>query len=122
MLHVLTPPFPARRSSDLSVHRARRGGVADRGPYFLAASCALNAHLSHQALDRATRDFEALALQLAPHLIRPVDLHVASPDPLDLRHQQFIAFGARTAPVRSEERRVGKECVNACRSRWSREH
>src|SRR3546814_19943102 len=26
------------------------------------------------------------------------------------------------APVRSEERRVGKECVSTCRSRWSTYH
>src|SRR3546814_11997655 len=25
-------------------------------------------------------------------------------------------------PIRSEERRVGKECVSTCRSRWSPEH
>src|SRR3546814_8686033 len=25
-------------------------------------------------------------------------------------------------PLRSEERRVGKECVSTCRSRWSPEH
>src|SRR3546814_18495849 len=25
----------------------------------------------------------------------------------------------RLSPVRSEERRVGKECVSTCRSRWS---
>src|SRR3546814_8898320 len=25
-------------------------------------------------------------------------------------------------PVRSEERRVGKECVSTCRSRWSPDH
>src|SRR3546814_20056371 len=30
----------------------------------------------------------------------------------------FIAWGA----VRSEERRVGKECVSTCRSRWSPDH
>ena len=28
----------------------------------------------------------------------------------------------RRAAVRSEERRVGKECVNPCRSRWSPYH
>src|SRR3546814_16399149 len=27
---------------------------------------------------------------------------------------------ASLAPTRSEERRVGKECVSTCRSRWSR--
>src|SRR3546814_11680362 len=26
------------------------------------------------------------------------------------------------AALRSEERRVGKECVSTCRSRWSRDH
>src|SRR3546814_8961425 len=28
----------------------------------------------------------------------------------------------RPDPVRSEERRVGKECVSTCRSRWSTYH
>src|SRR3546814_18634948 len=27
-----------------------------------------------------------------------------------------------TGPIRSEERRVGKECVSTCRSRWSPYH
>ena len=30
--------------------------------------------------------------------------------------------GPRTAPARSEERRVGKECEVPCRSRWSPYH
>src|SRR3546814_11889664 len=30
--------------------------------------------------------------------------------------------GCRTARTRSEERRVGKECVSTCRSRWSPYH
>src|SRR3546814_6209863 len=29
---------------------------------------------------------------------------------------------ARPAPPRSEERRVGQECVSTCRSRWSPDH
>src|SRR3546814_15043126 len=32
------------------------------------------------------------------------------------------ALGALRAAVRSEERRVGKECVSTCRSRWSPYH
>src|SRR3546814_12175719 len=37
------------------------------------------------------------------------------------------ALGSHVAPLgltfyRSEERRVGKECVSTCRSRWSPEH
>src|SRR3546814_17722993 len=30
--------------------------------------------------------------------------------------------GMNATPVRSEERRVGKECVSKCRSRWSPYH
>src|SRR3546814_1997358 len=30
--------------------------------------------------------------------------------------------GERSSGVRSEERRVGKECVSTCRSRWSPYH
>src|SRR3546814_9661533 len=33
-----------------------------------------------------------------------------------------IACGARALTERSEERRVGKECVSTCRSRWSPYH
>src|SRR3546814_13651754 len=32
------------------------------------------------------------------------------------------ALGPRTPHLRSEERRVGKECVSTCRSRWSPYH
>src|SRR3546814_3533100 len=36
----------------------------------------------------------------------------------------FIRRGgrSRSRPMRSEERRVGKECVSTCRSRWSPYH
>src|SRR3546814_11900350 len=33
-----------------------------------------------------------------------------------------IAAGEEDESVRSEERRVGKECVSTCRSRWSPDH
>src|SRR3546814_3947078 len=32
------------------------------------------------------------------------------------------AIGERESCARSEERRVGKECVSTCRSRWSPDH
>src|SRR3546814_3755684 len=38
----------------------------------------------------------------------------------DYRQKQFL--GKVLDPVRSEERRVGKECVSTCRSRWSPYH
>src|SRR3546814_15168333 len=35
--------------------------------------------------------------------------------------EQFVEISVRNPgiPIRSEERRVGKECVSTCRSRWS---
>src|SRR3546814_1798673 len=40
---------------------------------------------------------------------------------LRLNPQRHISC-AYTAAIRSEERRVGKECVSTCRSRWSPYH
>src|SRR3546814_16327778 len=53
-------------------------------------------------------DFQALA-----------DEGVISPEDLNLFH--FVET-AEDAWERSEERRVGKECVSTCRSRWSPYH
>src|SRR3546814_7855728 len=33
-----------------------------------------------------------------------------------------LSVSARVSARRSEERRVGKECVSTCRSRWSPDH
>src|SRR3546814_9199176 len=45
---------------------------------------------------------------------------------LDRRDDDIIGFGDRDLELvdlgRSEERRVGKECVSTCRSRWSPDH
>src|SRR3546814_12647610 len=35
---------------------------------------------------------------------------------------QYRTHGMHRLPLRSEERRVGKECVSTCRSRWSPYH
>src|SRR3546814_14133562 len=37
----------------------------------------------------------------------------------DARHIELLLSGAQRIGLRSEERRVGKECVSTCRSRWS---
>src|SRR3546814_12445622 len=34
----------------------------------------------------------------------------------------ILTYIAEQVPARSEERRVGKECVSTCRSRWSPYH
>src|SRR3546814_12067910 len=41
---------------------------------------------------------------------------------LGVTAQEVVVAFLISVPVRSEERRVGKECVSTCRSRWSRYH
>src|SRR3546814_3070727 len=62
------------------------------------------------------------------YILRPVvlavdDNHVlGAADDIDIA-ARHIAHAAGVEPaVRSEERRVGKECVSTCRSRWSPYH
>src|SRR3546814_9655898 len=43
---------------------------------------------------------------------------IAPREPGAVALQPFVFFDA----ARSEERRVGKECVSTCRSRWSPDH
>src|SRR3546814_16612653 len=61
-------------------------------------------------------------------------LHKLGEDEATLRHDGFpkwtgasfgrrrVGIGDRERSIRSEERRVGKECVSTCRSRWSPYH
>ena len=44
------------------------------------------------------------------------------PPPKLPQHAMAVALGAAAAVRRSEERRVGKECLRQCRSRWSPYH
>src|SRR3546814_13400306 len=51
------------------------------------------------------------------------DLHIRGDK--EVRYErvaQAMAAAQRAGVRRSEERRVGKECVRTCRSRWSPEH
>src|SRR3546814_8013960 len=54
---------------------------------------------------------------------RPQQLHIdLTVDDIEVAEPAVLALGARRHAVRSEERRVGKECVSTCRSRWSPYH
>src|SRR3546814_11296889 len=47
----------------------------------------------------------------------------ADPGPSgNLRHWRITGIPQAVCDLRSEERRVGKECVSTCRSRWSQYH
>src|SRR3546814_8121068 len=59
---------------------------------------------------------------------RPFSVHMMSIRPQPKRSRQLELPRSSSAPAkrsdtgRSEERRVGKECVSTCRSRWSPYH
>src|SRR3546814_11349958 len=61
------------------------------------------------AVDAQTVGFE-------DHPIRGVNLY----NPAECLEHRFTV--RITEPERSEERRVGNECVSTCRSRWSQAH
>src|SRR3546814_13660415 len=86
--------------------------------------------------DLAAAGYEKRLLRL-PSFMRHDDPDAAAPDPTMADILDFLAitghFLARdvldgrnrdllTSRERSEERRVGKECVSTCRSRWSPDH
>src|SRR3546814_14736143 len=50
-------------------------------------------------------------------------LHPLAGGAVELADREAVALDVRHhAGLRSEERRVGKECVSKCRSRWSQYH
>src|SRR3546814_15477970 len=68
------------------------------------AQLVIGDHFLHAFLDRAVE--RVLHQRLAVHAADEVGRHLAGTE-------------AGHAHLRSEERRVGKECVSTCRSRWS---
>src|SRR3546814_17088471 len=87
-------------SSDLVMHRHRQLDHAETGAEMTAG----HRHgIDHLATHFVSELFELVDIELPDIRRRP---H---------RVQQGCA-------VRSEERRVGKECVRTCRSRWSPDH
>src|SRR3546814_20637806 len=74
----------------------------------------------HEAFETLVRaDFSQSKERAAIASARPRDSKGVSAvsDPVNLSYEEFTE-----ARPRSEERRVGKECVSTCRSRWSPEH
>src|SRR3546814_19174868 len=61
--------------------------------------------------------FAVLILIAQPHCTAPGEYHIIA----NVRHR-VVNVGPLEHRYRSEERRVGKECVSTCRSRWSPSH
>src|SRR3546814_13933262 len=87
-------------------------------------TCALPISFALLLVDEAVYlglDFGELLSRRAAVGRRIVDsLELLPLEPRDADHEEFVEVAARDRQeTRSEERRVGKECVSTCRSRWS---
>src|SRR5215213_4679606 len=90
---------PRRRELPVDPVTWTRGrGITDRRPDASAANHTLQAHLPHQPGDRAARNIDPLALQLAPDLAHAIDPEVRRTDPADLLAEFSVpAFPGRSA-------------------------
>src|SRR3546814_13332464 len=101
-LPVLTLAFPTRRSSDLELQRQAGAVMEDYGGWTRAAYF------------RQTGDSEEQSIAREVKAVRN-GVGILDYSPLG----KILVHGP---DARSEERRVGKECVSTCRSRWSPYH
>src|SRR3546814_5151191 len=86
-------------------------GVEELCVFFFKQKTAYEMRISDWSSDVCSSD-------LAPgHDLEPTGI-AAGPRP----RIDFGSLHHRPKPPRSEERRVGKECVSTCRSRWSPYH
>src|SRR3546814_7651393 len=67
---------------------------------------------------KTAEDRRKTFIHLTPHA-RKLELILA---PMNAEVHKVATRGMTDEEVRSEERRVGKECVSTCRSRWSPVH
>src|SRR3546814_13705884 len=77
--------------------------------------------LEHVIAAKAVAFGEALHPAFADYANRVVENAQVLAASLE-RQGYTIVSGGTDTHVRSEERRVGKECVSTCRSRWSPDH
>src|SRR3546814_16406433 len=101
----------------------RAGQVNDRGwQIFVHAN-------GDAAIDMAIKGFDAAGIEAADDR-RPIVIHsqfqrrdqLADYTRIGVGPAYFSNHAWYWADVRSEESRVGKECVSTCRSRWSQHH
>src|SRR3546814_3734587 len=85
--------------------------------FFFKQKTAYEMRISDWSSDVCSSDLR----QVHGHIGRSHELGVLTPQAQD-RESQKGQNGTQPAHPRSEERRVGKECVSTCRSRWSPYH
>src|SRR3546814_7721680 len=100
--------------------------------FFFKQKTAYEMRISDWSSDVCSSDLRGVAVRLMDQLHFPQHERMAADRALAEDHQvaredigTFHGDGDRRRqphPARSEERRVGKECVSTCRSRWSPYH
>src|SRR3546814_5595549 len=97
--------------------------------FFFKQKTAYDMRISDWSSDVCSSDLSSRTLQPSPrrrgHAMKHVLLPLAAAALLLAacgRDDDSVMSPDPAPPVRSEERRVGKECVSTCRSRWSPHH
>src|SRR3546814_3966028 len=85
--------------------------------FFFKQKTAYEMRISDWSSDVCSSDLSALIFQALPFFFSSDASH-----PFCFFCQQSNALVHFRLKTRSEERRVGKECVSTCRSRWSPYH
>src|SRR3546814_18979603 len=104
-VHVLRHDCPTRSSSDVVV-RASEGGLGELGH---------GTREEQRAQGEAALGAAQAQARAEQAMLQKLDLVAPRAGRIDSIPYKL----GDQAPVRSEERRVGKECVSTCRSRWS---
>src|SRR3546814_6525722 len=87
--------------------------------FFFKQKTAYEMRISDWSSDVCSSDLSSLS----PILVSdPFPLFITSSPPLPAPTSLSPILVSRNPSPRSEERRVGKECVSTCRSRWSPYH
>src|SRR3546814_7915668 len=111
------------------VSKVKKGKMKYEDMFVFKQKTAYEMRISDWSSDVCSSDLERVVGK-AFHLDRPELGAVGGGDRLDgvvdgsvLEDEQGVEQGAVTGcTLRSEERRVGQECVSTCRSRWSPYH
>src|SRR3546814_4930652 len=107
-----TPAAVAETSSTSAVGSAATAGAASRASPMPKTMRFMSDLMSDAAVANQREGCPENRQRVTEYRLAPFDITVA----VDQR-QHCLTHG-----LRSEERRVGKECVSTCRSRWSPYH
>src|SRR3546814_2366768 len=93
--------------------------------FFFKQKTAYEMRISDWSSDVCSSDLFQRSYRSCPSPSSPCrrpDLMLGLFAPLYSSYRNIAATTNANKPLRSEERRVGKECVSTCRSRWSPYH